>query len=114
MNPAILTAIDGVLEWAMGSSDNPAVRELRAQRDAAVSTQEAILDRVAHLSPRQREVAVMLAKGYANKEIASVLGVSCRTVEVMRAAAYVRLEVVTVSQLAVLLYRAGLLGDGEG
>lgn len=114
MNPAILTAIDNVLEWAMGHSDTPAVRELRAQRDAAVTIQEALLDKVAKLSPRQREVATMLAKGYNDKEVGVVMGISTRTVEVMRTEIYVRLEVVTVAQLAVLLYRAGLLGDGEG
>jgi len=65
MNPAILTAIDNVLEWAMGHSDTPSVRELLAQRDAAVTIQEALLDKVAKLSPRQREVATMLATAKA-------------------------------------------------
>lgn len=38
-------------------------------------------ERVGALSPRQREVAVLIARGYRTKEIAKRLGLSARTVE---------------------------------
>ncbi|OAI22910.1 hypothetical protein A1351_20290 [Methylosinus sp. R-45379] len=41
-------------------------------------TSERILDK---LTPRERQVAVHMAKGLLNKEIATIIGISNRTVE---------------------------------
>ena len=48
----------------------------------AVAEQRAVVaDRIAHLTPREREVMDMLALGNSSKEIAATLKISVRTVE---------------------------------
>lgn len=75
-----------------------------------INAQEA-LNKFEMLTPRQREVAVMLANGRRNKEVAASLGMSGRTVEVHRANILRTLGVNGNAQLAVLVCRAGML-DG--
>lgn len=75
-----------------------------------INAQEA-LNKFEMLTPRQREVAVMLANGRRNKEVAASLGMSERTVEVHRANILRTLGVNGTAQLAVLVCRAGML-DG--
>lgn len=73
-----------------------------------INAQEA-LNKFEMLTPRQREVAVMLANGRRNKEVAASLGMSERTVEVHRANILRTLGVNGAAQLAVLVCRAGML-----
>jgi two-component system response regulator FixJ len=54
------------------------------QRSRA-SQRQALLDRMAELSPRQREVMQLVAEGLSNKQIALRLSISPRTVESYRA-----------------------------
>lgn len=56
----------------------------REQRSASAEHEE-ILSRLAVLTPREREIVDLLVDGKANKEIASDLGLSTRTVEGHRA-----------------------------
>jgi two-component system, LuxR family, response regulator DctR len=65
----------------------------------------ALQQRVAQLTAREREVALLVADGQYNKVIADRLGVSMRTVEVHRAAAFDKLGVRTAAELATLLAR---------
>jgi len=58
-----------------------ASRKLRDERDQRVDLDA----RVAELSPRQREVMLLVAEGLSNKEIALRLDISPRTVENYRA-----------------------------
>lgn len=59
-------------------------------------------EKIAALTDREREVAALLAQGLLNKQIAERLGLSVRTVEVYRAAAYRKLGVKNVAELARL------------
>lgn len=59
-------------------------------------------EKIAALTDREREVAALLAQGLLNKQIAERLGLSVRTVEVYRAAAYRKLCVKNVAELARL------------
>jgi two-component system response regulator FixJ len=45
---------------------------------------EETIERAAQLSARQREVMLLVAEGYSNKQIAAKLGISARTVETYR------------------------------
>ena len=56
-----------------------------AKSRALLKRQEEIVTRFASLTPREREVMMLVIGGKANKVIASELGVSERTVEIHRA-----------------------------
>lgn len=62
-------------------------------------------DRIDRLSPREREVMFLVAKGRLNKVIASELDISMRTVEVHRANVFEKLKVRSAAELATLLSR---------
>jgi two-component system response regulator DctR len=63
--------------------------------------------RIDRLSPREREVMFLVAKGRLNKVIASDLDISIRTVEVHRANVFSKLNVGSAAELATLLSRLG-------
>ena len=58
-------------------------RHVRDREEA--SRKRTIRERIARLTPREKEVMLMVADGKANKVIALDLGVSERTVEIHRA-----------------------------
>ncbi len=87
--------VDRVLE-ALAAAASGA----QALRDA-----QALRQRVEALSTREREVAELVAAGQYNKVIADRLGVSMRTVEMHRAAAFDKLGVRTAAELATLMSR---------
>lgn len=72
-------------------------------RERAVARQ-----RVAQLSPREREVALAIARGLKSAEIAKLLHISTRTVNTHLEHIYERLELRTRTALAGLVARAGL------
>jgi DNA-binding CsgD family transcriptional regulator len=63
---------------------------------------------VAQLSPREREVALAIARGLKSAEIAKQLHISTRTVNTHLEHIYERLELRTRTALAGLVARAGL------
>jgi DNA-binding NarL/FixJ family response regulator len=62
------------------------------------------------LSPRQREVLRLLAKGQSVKEIAYALSLSVKTVETHRAQLMARLQIRDVPTLVRFAIRCGLIG----
>jgi two-component system, LuxR family, response regulator FixJ len=70
-----------------------------AGQQAAQEERQAILDRMAALSGREREVMDGLVAGAANKAIAFDLGISARTVEVYRANVMMKMHAKTLSDL---------------
>lgn len=88
-----------------------AIRKALAQQAGAEDAQaqrQAILDRIAALSGREREVMDGLVRGDANKAIAYDLGISARTVEVYRANVMTKMQVKTLSELVRLVTIARL------
>jgi len=67
-------------------------REIRHRRDEARR-------RLAALTPREREVIVMVAEGRANKAIAAALGVAIKTVEVHRGRAMEKMQAENLAEL---------------
>jgi DNA-binding NarL/FixJ family response regulator len=59
--------------------------------------------RLSGLTPRQRQVAELLARGYSNKQIAARLCVSVRTVESHRANIYEKLGISSIRELYVIV-----------
>jgi two-component system, NarL family, nitrate/nitrite response regulator NarL len=79
------------------------VRTLAAQAEANAQPKPA------PLSPREREVIVMIAEGLANKEIAGRLGVGVRTVETHRERLMNKLNIRTVAGLTRYALAQGLV-----
>ena len=67
--------------------------------ESARAERQAIMDRMAALSAREREVVDGLVAGKANKAIAFDLSISARTVEVYRANAMMKMQAKTLSDL---------------
>jgi RNA polymerase sigma factor (sigma-70 family) len=65
--------------------------------------------RLAHLTPREREVMDMVTDGQSNKEIANTLGVSAKTIEAHRARV---MEKMQAGSLAELVRMALAVGEG--
>ena len=93
----------GELEYFLGSQVEIAEDVARAN-DARRQTAH---DRIAALSPRQRQVLLQLAAGKLNKQIAYDLGLSERTVKMHRAAVFASLGVRTGADAIRLAVEAG-------
>jgi two-component system response regulator FixJ len=80
----------------------------QASRGQADAERAAIRDRMASLSPREREVLDGLVAGHANKVIADNLGISARTVEVYRANVMSKMGAGSLSELVRMVTVASL------
>ncbi len=85
--------------------DNAVTKNLSDRRNSAeVSDFKA---RFEQLTQREREVIRMVARGFANKEVAREFGISEKTVQVHRGAAYRKLDLHNAAEIARLLMKAG-------
>jgi DNA-binding CsgD family transcriptional regulator len=57
------------------------------------------MKRLAHLTPREREVMELLVTGKTSKEIAAAMNVSVRTVEGHRRIVFSKMDVTSAAQL---------------
>jgi FixJ family two-component response regulator len=78
-----------------------------------MAEQQQLLDKVAALSEREREVFHRVAAGEMNKVIAQDLGISVRTVEVHRSRVMEKLGVRTLAQLVRIKIEAELVPRSE-
>jgi FixJ family two-component response regulator len=85
--------------------------DLALRRDATIAAELSAADRDrerwAALSPREREVCGLLAKGLINKQIAAALGTAEVTVQAQHARALRKLQVGSVAELVRLMDRIG-------
>ena len=79
--------------------ENARIREKFADR-------KGIAERIALLTPREREVMELVIEGKANKVIAQDLGISQRTVEIHRARVMDKIQAGSVSELVQMVMRA--------
>lgn len=82
-----------------------ALDENRQAMQVAVACERAA-ERIATLTPREREVLELLADGHSNKEMARELGTSPRTIDVHRARVLQKLGVETLPDLVRLVLAA--------
>lgn len=82
----------------------------RRQREGGPDRTDA-RNRLDTLTARERGIALQLAQGKVNKEIAHTLGISARTVEVHRANINRKLRVGSIPELVRLLHRADALPE---
>ena len=78
-----------------------------------MAERQQLLDKVAALSEREREVFHRVTAGEMNKVIAQDLGISVRTVEVHRSRVMERLGVRTLAQLVRIKIEAELVPRSE-
>lgn len=108
----IAMAIRAMRMGAVDFLEKPFTMErLTEALERVLERQRAVLEaqqRVARLTAREQEVMRALARGLSNKEVASEIGISPRTVEVYRAAIMMKLQLQSFADLVRL---AILLGD---
>lgn len=62
------------------------------------------------ITPRERELAVLLADGYSSKEAAAILNISVRTADTHRASLMRKLDARNVADIVKYCIRNGLIG----
>ena len=81
---------------------------------------DAVRERLASLTPRERDVLLPLVQGYTNREIAEQLGVSIKTVDLYRSRVMKRMQAEHLPALVGMAIAAGLVdaldvrGEGAG
>ncbi len=90
--PCDLTALKQTVREAVDT------HHLRRERQLQIQEVER---RAATLTPREKDVAEMMAKGFRNKEIGNALGVSERTIEVHRARVLNKMGIDTIATFAL-------------
>ena len=90
-------------------------RALGRQRDdrTRAAEHDAVKERLASLSARERQVLEGLVAGKANKNIAFDLGISARTVEIYRANVMTKMAAMSLSELVRMALSIGILGEGK-
>jgi len=81
---------------------------LEAEQRMEQSQRAEIAARLAHLTPRELEVMEMVTNGKSNKEIASGLGVSAKTVEAHRARVMEKMEAESLAELVKMAIVANM------
>lgn len=84
------------------------------RRSRATAAESAVVsDRLARLTPRERQVMELLVAGKASKEIARALGASVRTVEGHRRSVLSKTQVSSAAQLVGLVWHARKAPPGD-
>jgi len=75
---------------------------------------EAILSRIATLTPRERQVFELVIRGKTNKEIASSLSGTQRTIKAHRHRVMEKMQVQSLVELVSIAARVGVLASAAG
>jgi FixJ family two-component response regulator len=117
---AVQAMRDGAHDWLQKPcADDELIDKIeavlaRARADAARARErERKRGLWATLTPRERDVALLVAKGLANKVAAQQLPIDVRTVETNRARVFDKLGVANAVELASFVRDAGLGEDGS-
>ncbi len=68
-----------------------------------------VLDRLASLTPRERDVLLPLVRGYTNREVAEQLDISVKTIDLYRSRVMKRMQADTLPELVGMAIAAGLV-----
>jgi DNA-binding CsgD family transcriptional regulator len=85
--------------------------EVDGVRCVLIAAQRQQAPRMSALSPREKEVAVMVAEGYPNKTIAAMLRISSWTVSTYLRRIFVKLDVHSRTAMVSRLFEAGLISE---
>jgi two-component system, LuxR family, response regulator FixJ len=84
------------------------IRHLMGEQDLKRGADDETSEKLARLTPRERDVMLGVARGKQNKVIAIELGISPRTVEIHRARVMAKLEAAGVADIVKFSLAAGL------
>lgn len=113
--PAAVTAMKGgaidFLSKPIDPSELCAIVARALEKDAVIANERArrtsALARWTALSPRERDVCRLVAKGHLDKEVAAELGTAISTVQAQRTRAFQRLGITSVAEMVRLLVQVG-------
>ena len=81
----------------------------RERQQASRSGQGELAQRLAALTPRERDVFLPLVRGYTSREVAEQLNISVKTVDLYRARVMKRMQAGTLPDLVGMAIAAGLV-----
>ena len=84
--------------------ESPEAIDLLLERDQ----KRALQARIDSLTPREREVFPLVAKGLLNKQIAAHLGAAEKTIKIHRSRVMRKMEAASVADLVRMAERAGI------
>ena len=70
---------------------------------------DAVMQRIASLTPRENDVLLPLVQGYTNREIAEQLGISVKTIDLYRSRVMKHMQAQTLADLVGMAIAAGLI-----
>ncbi len=70
---------------------------------------QAVLQRIASLTPREQDVLLPLVQGYTNREVAEQLGISVKTVDLYRSRVMKHMQAQTLPDLVGMAIAGGLV-----
>ena len=89
------------------------VQEALARRPASTAHADprlqAVQERLASLTPRERDVLLPLVRGYTNREMAEQLAISVKTIDLYRSRVMKRMQAETLAELVGMVIAAGLV-----
>ena len=85
----------------------------RREEGAREAERDAVKERLASLSARERQVLEGLVAGKPNKTIAFDLGISARTVEIYRANVMTKMHAASLSELVRMALTAGVAAEAQ-
>ena len=113
-------AARSIIAELAASINEPTLRELFSQealkslpREKPIPERRVAAERFGGLTEREREVAMLIAQGKTNREIADTLVVSHRTVETHVSTILSKLGVSSRSRIALWAVEVGLIKDGS-
>ena len=68
-----------------------------------------VQERLASLTPRERDVLLPLVRGYTNREMAEQLAISVKTIDLYRSRVMKRMQAETLAELVGMVIAAGLV-----
>ncbi len=82
-----------------------------AEEQSERSEREALEERYARLTPREREVMLLVIRGLANKQIATELGIVEKTIKVHRGRVMGKMQVRSVAELVLASLKIGIMSE---
>lgn len=82
--------------------------EASVRRSEQKASQKQLEELYSHLTPREKEIIVLLARGYSAKQVGRALGISHRTAEIHRARIMEKLGVQSLADLVALAVQIGI------